>query len=273
MSRDSLDYSRLETLRLDVLANPDSRDRLVDGILRCTDELCARVARWCNHYRGLDWARDGEDLTQIVRMVELTMLNHIIDEAPGFDDLIPNWEAALRTRARSAIAAYADSPAVTGISGNTANRRRQRAIAHHRQQIDAARQDPATLEEVVASYNAQVAQSRKNPSKQSAFATSADLADPATVIPAGSDHYTGSLHQDDFDQVEASLLIEQVVQECVSFDPLTGDIARVWLSWYPDNQKLTTSDVVRRLGISRFQAETGIKFVRSAFQRALVEAV
>lgn len=273
MSRDSLDYGRLETLRHDVLADPDSRDRLVGGILRDTDDLCARVARWCNHYRGLDWARDGDDLTQLVREVELVMLNHIIDDTSGLDAQIPHWEAALRTRARSAIAAYADSPAVTGISGNTAARRRQRAIAHHRQQIDAARRDPAPLDEVVASYNAQVARARKNPSKQSAFATSADLADPATVTPAGSDHYTGSLHQSEFDQVEASLLIEQVVQECVSVNPLTGEIAREWLSWFPDNQQLTTSDVVRRLGISRFQAETGIKFVRSAFQRALIEVV
>lgn len=263
--------SALAGIRQAVLDDSASRDRVVGDFLRSMDTMCSRVARWANRYRGLDWGRDGDDLTQLVREVALVMVDEVI---AGSDDHLVNWEAALRVRSRSAVSAYSDSGSVSGISGYTTARRRQRALAAYRSRLDSARQEPASDEEVLESYNARMRAKRSNPQKQSAFATQADLVAPASVVLGdGSDRYADAQAQADdlFGQMEASLLIEQVVEECASIDAESGEIARYWLSWYPDDVPLTTSDVVRHFDISRFKAEAGVQRAKSAFRRALIE--
>jgi len=247
--------------------NPDSEQQIITDIIVLTDDLCSRVAHRHCRYTGLDWAQDSDDLIELVLEVELQMLNSIAAGDPRALDCIPTWEAAVFVRGHSAIRSYADSPAVTGISGYTGVKRRQRALEQHRRAIQAALHEPLSTAELVEDWNATVASTRKDPKKQGAFATEADIANPVRVYPTDPGGLSGTaLPMSTFDRSDAADIVHRVVSLCWAEGKQLGQVADCWLSWYPDGDPISPTEVAARIGISVYQVTRAIRQVREVFR-------
>ncbi|MHB8318096.1 MAG: hypothetical protein ACYDEP_02525 [Acidimicrobiales bacterium] len=241
---------------------------MITDIVVATDDLCSRVAHRHSRYAGLDWTRDADDLIELVREVELKMLNLIADGDERAMDFVPSWESAIFIRGRAVIRSYADSVAVTGISGYTGAKRRQRSLDQHRHLIESALHEPITVHDLIEDWNASVTSTRTNPRKQGAFAVEADVAAPIRVHPHAPDTLSTTQPDADssLDHVEASDFVARTIAACRDESGQLGQIAAVYLGWYPDGEPSTPTEVAQTLGISVYLARKGIRRVKDVFQ-------
>lgn len=240
----------LATQKVPLKTIPDA----VNHAIVSMDGLTQRVANNYRRYARLTWQRDRDDMCQIVREVAASMLQQLVDQTPVAIKQYPEmWESSLMVRARSAISAYADSSATTGIGRYTSAARRRRSIANMR-----SKWGTIPDAELLALYNDFVAHARKDPHRQSAFVTEADLAAPMKIYPAADNVIEAragatapELAPERLDYTKA---IARCIKRCVDEDPDLGQAARGWLGWWPDGEPLTVIDLARRLQISRREA-------------------
>lgn len=252
--------------------DPSAEEQLITSIVVVTDDLCARVAQRHCRYPGLDWSRDADDLVSLVRETEIAILAGI---ASGDEDAlacVPGFESALFVRGRSAIRSYADSVAATGISGYTGVRRRQHALIQHQRDIQAAGIDPLSTSELIADWNEMVSSTRKNPQKQGCFAVEADIVSPVRVYPRdpqdlssipGNITSTADVEMDD--------VIARTIAWCQAESDILGQVAKLWLAWYPDGEQMSPKAIAEQLHLSAPGASSRISRVRKMFKRALSE--
>ncbi|MHB1718045.1 MAG: helix-turn-helix domain-containing protein [Acidimicrobiales bacterium] len=265
-------YALLEALSGCRSTDPSVEAQIVVDIVIATDDLCGRIAHRHCRYAGLDWGRDADDLISLVREAELSLL---ADIAAGDKDAlacVPGFEAGLFTRGHSAIRAYADSVAVTGVSGYTGVKRRQRALVQHQRRIQESGVEPLSPSELVADWNATVASMRKNPRKQGAFAVEADVANPVRVYPQDPHDLSAMLPATTpIESVETADAIRRTVILCEAQDATLGQVASLWFAWYPDGEMATTQEIANQLSISSRSVRQCIHRIQSAFRKSLLD--
>ncbi len=244
---------------------PDTVNRAIVGM----DALAQRVANNYRRYACLTWNRDRDDLCQIVREVAAAMLRQLVDQTSVAVEQYPaNWEASLVVRARSALSAYADSSAVTGVGRYTSASRRQRSIAKMREKLPMA-----SDAELLTLYNDYVAHARKDPLRQSAFATEADLVAPIRIRPtedSAIEAHAGAATLDSLpERLDYSKAISRCIQRCRTEDPGLGAAATCWFHWWPDDEPLTIIDVARQLRIPRRQAAEYVSRIKTVMSDEL----
>lgn len=134
---DSSDRHRLTALLVQIQGHvptdPSSREVLVEEAISASSEMLGRVARRCVRYGEIPVAVHEQDVVDIARSVERTMIDELIDGPPGGDGQLANWEGALRTRTQLVL--NAQFPRATKA-------RNQRALVKHRHAILEAPIDP-----------------------------------------------------------------------------------------------------------------------------------
>ncbi len=203
--------------------------------------------------------------------VAASMLQQLVAHTPVAVQLYPAmWESALMVRSRSALSAYSDSGAVTGVGRYTSAARRQRSIAKMRDRL------PTISDaELLAQYNDYVARARKDPRRQSAFATEADLAAPIRIRPtedSAIEAHAGSTASDSDsvpEHLDYSNAISRCIQRCRRDDRGLGVAATYWLGWWPDGEPPTMTDMARELGVSRRQAGLYVSQVKAVMAEEL----
>lgn len=217
------------------------------------DSLCHRVANRHRNYARLTWDADRDDLYQIVRTVEAEMLKKIAAGTPMAREWVHNWEAAVFVRARSAITQYADSGAVTQVSGYTSAARRQRSLAKFRTELEIAGTPPDD-DALLAEYNRYVTHSRSNPKRQGAFAVKADLAQPIRFLSTDTASPPADPVQDPTSTVDSTIdmidLIQEVLRACHSESLVLHRVAVHWLGWFPDGGEPSVQDIAKASDIS-----------------------
>lgn len=235
------------------------------------EPLCHRVANRYRNYAGLTWNVDHEDLYQIVRTVEAKMLSRVASRTKMALEWVETWEASTFVRARSAISTYADSGAVTGMSGHTSTARRQRSLSRFRDEMEMAQADLISADQLLEEYNTYVAKSRSNPRKQSAFAVEADIVAPTKLVPTAPDTLTDPQYVDPTTTVDVSDTIQRVLRRCKKEDPTLHQVAVVWLGWFPDGDQKSAAQVASSLGVSQSTAGRYIARVKEIASSELSE--
>jgi len=242
---------------------------IINRAIMLMDSLCYRIVSQHSNYARLTRA-DNEDLIQIVRTVEFKMLNQVAERTPEALSWVPRWEPAVSVRARSAIANYADSGAVTQVSGYTPSARRQRSLSRFRSELEQSSVEPITDEYLIDQYNDYIANARKSPRRQGAFATEADLNAPVRFYPSDPVERTCGVEADRASEIDASMdmlsIIRRVLAAAREEDVKLEQVAQLMLGWYPDGVQPTNAEVARELRIPTSTAGNRIHRVKEIFK-------
>ena len=226
-------------------SDPNRREHLIGAFLASRRPLCAAIARReASRRPGVQWERDGDDLTAMSVAHSLVLTFIAIDD-PG--ELPWRWEAALTTRALSAIRDWCESSALTGVSGMTGAMRRRRTLATSWDRLVTEKQRIPTQDELLAAQHQEVA-GRANPTKQGAVATAADIAEIDQAFVTHQMAADIAELQDPFAGVEMDDTIQSIVTQCrETGDDTLGSFADVWLRRTIDGG--TLADVAREMGL------------------------
>jgi len=235
------------------IADPRRRERAACGILREEQPRLRAIAHRCCRYRGLDWARDGDDLVGIVTEVAWELLASI-----GSGALVPeSWDGLLFARSAAAIRAWAQSGAVTGVGGMSGAMRR-RVLAHRTRValLQSLGREP-TWAEIREHANAAQHASRCNPEKSGGLLTEADHY-VLEVVPTGLGPLTerwalpdrGTDGDDGIDPTEVPALVREIVELAGSRSRKHERVAREWLGAILLEGGVPVSEVLRRAGVA-----------------------
>lgn len=235
------------------ISDPRRRERAACGILREEQPRLRAIAHRCCRYRGLDWARDGDDLVGIVTEVAWELLESI-----GSGGLVPeSWDGLLFSRAAAAIRAWAQSGAVTGVGGMSGAMRRR--VLAHRTRVALAQslgREP-TWQEIQEHANAAQRASRSDPEKSGALLTEADRFAVEVVLtglgaPAeGRELPGGGLDESDgIDPTEVPGLVREIIDLAASRSRKHEAVAREWLRATLVEGGVPVSEVLRRVGMA-----------------------
>ena len=254
----------LEAIRAE--EDPERRALLVNRFLSARRPLCVSIARRAAGKRpGLSWSRDGDDLTAIAMSVAAELVQRSTTGKAG--DPPWRWEAMLTTRANSAIREWAESSALSGVSGMTGAMRRRRSIVTTWERLAADTGRTPTTAEVLAAQRGD-ALGRSNPGKQGALATAQDVAeiDAAFVTHLQAAESIADF-QDPLADIELEDTIRSIVTQCAEVDDMLGAFADVWLHRVvsdPDPLSVVARDVgvgpalARRLVVQVREVAAGV---------------
>jgi hypothetical protein len=177
-------------------------------------------------------------------------------ENPEKHQDVLNWYAYLYGVSQYAVLAYFNSASVTAATGMTSLMRRQRLLAHTREELRGALGREPEAQELLDAHNTKMRARRSNPEKQGAIV---DMSDLDVVLPAAdiADH-DRAIAADDavLSPVEGRDLVGHIVDVCYKLSPDLGEASRIWLgSVYSEPPVMgDEKDVARELGITRARA-------------------
>jgi hypothetical protein len=220
-------------------------------------------------YRGIQAtvssSGEGEHYADILSIVTEVASSLALE---GFDlNAGCRFESVLQVRARSAIRAYAESGAASGISKMAGHERRSRSVAIARSRLVQRLGREPTDDEVLAEQHRSVS-ARKDAVKQGMVASRDDLnnfratpVDNVEAFQAMSEFQMGGI------SVENQSFIASLIADCSAADPTLGEFAKTWIDATMAGEALNA--VSQRLGISDYEARKCINEVRRRAIRQL----
>ena len=257
-------FDDLETLSQLEIGTPSWR-ALAERIFASSEASMRIASRRASHQPHIVWERDRDDVLQLVRMVHWRMLSEVgVGKVFAFP--FEAWEAALLTRARSAVRGWASTVEVTGISGYSGVARRQRAMHEVRERIEVDLGERLTDDEVAETYNDRI--SGPGPRVHSAPAQTADYRGVSVV--AGADlarlPSTESVERIVADRLADEMtatLVARTIEEAAATDAQLGAIAKAWLSSWPDENLPSTAQVARTVGVPVARVRKALDRIRA----------
>ena len=234
-------------------ASGDRRDQLIEDFLRSRTALLERVTRQVLWHMGQHprTSRHREDVESTVWECGWQILR---ERRPDLDQLV-SFGAVLTSRSKREAVKMVESPAVTGASGTSGLRTRQRAAGRSRAELRRLLGVEPDVDELVEFHNSKVAETRSNPAKQGALVTREELdATPGAVLP---DSPTGAPAEPDEGQApisssEGREMVAEIIDRCDRESPEMGRVARSWLGEYAAGGYIgSSSDPSREATTSR----------------------
>ncbi len=262
-------FDELDTLSRLEIGTPSWRD-LAERILASSESMTRVVAYRASHQKHLVWGRDHDDVVQIVRQVHRRMLDEV-GVGRTFPLPFEAWEASLLTRARSAVREVAESSQMTGISGYTGVARRQRALHELRERFEVDLGEQLSDEELADTYNDRLHPDDDDDRRvHGAEATPDDLhgvdvvaGDDLAYLP--SQESVEHLVAEQLSLETTTALVARTIAEASAQDPRLGEIARAWLSPWPDGDLLSAAEVARMTGVSTARVRKDLGRLRAIF--------
>lgn len=234
-------------------------DRAISTLL---GELDERTRRWARSLCAAHADRTGshvDDVHNLIRLeIALKIRSHLgaVDPAP-----IDDFHALFRRIASRAAYSYFHSSAYTGVRGANGAARRASTIHSTRAELAAELgRDPSDAE-VIAEVNRRAHLSRRDPAKQGALATSADLA-PTAFVPlellADLASTIGATESDtSLDRLDAERLVARTLDVSRAVSPALGDAARLWIGQALADPPVvrTAAEIAEELGATPQEAE------------------
>ena len=244
---------------------------LAERVSSEAEPLVDAAARRCSRVPGTVWTRDSDDIYQIARMTHWTMLDHV-GVAQPLDELIESWDAALAVRVYAAVRAWAETSAVTGLSGYSGVVRRMRSLNAVRSELESAFGQTTSLAEAVDVYNGRLA-AGVGGRVHGAHATAADVGGVRYDHLVAVDELEDALDLEvsAISRVSTERIVSRCVDEAAAVDPELGEIAAVWLRSWDDGGVASIAEVVRRCGITAPSARSAVTRLRSIAQRVATE--
>ncbi len=263
MNDDQL-FDDLEALSQLEIGTPSWR-ALAERIFASSEASMRIASRRASHQPHIVWERDRDDVLQLVRMVHWRMLGEVgVGKVFAFP--FEAWEAALLTRARSAVRGWASTVEVTGISGYSGVARRQRAMHEVRERIEVDFGERLTDDEVAETYNDRIG---GGPTRvHSAPAQTADYRGVSVVVGADlarlpSTESVERLVADRLADATTMTLVARTIEEASAIDAQLGVIAKAWLSPWPDENLPSTALVARIVGVPVARVRKALDRIRA----------
>lgn len=205
---------------------------------------------FCRRSGDMSYQHRGD----VVSVVGIRVLEVIRESAqPGKHEDVLNWYSYLYGVSQYAVLSYFNSSAVTAATGMTSLMRRQRLLAHTREELRGKLGRDPEAQELLDAHNAKMTERRSNAAKQGALVNMSDL---DVILPAAdiADH-DRAIDSDDavLSPIEGRDLIGHIVNVCYQMSPDLGETARIWVgSVYSVPPVLgDAKDVARELGVTR----------------------
>lgn len=231
-----------------------SKHRVEDEIMALMfPHFKAWAPAFCRRSGDMSYQHRG-DVVSVVGIRVLEVLRE--SEQPGKHEDVLNWYSYLYGVSQYAVLAYFNSSSVTAATGMTSLMRRQRLLAHTKEELRGALGRDPEAQELLDAHNAKMTARRSNAAKQGALV---DMSDLDVILPAAdiADH-DRAIDSDDavLSPVEGRDLINHIVDVCFQMSPDLGETARIWVgSVYSEPPVMgDEKDVARELGITRARA-------------------
>ncbi len=261
-------YCDIDGVRLD-------GPRLQRAISRLLSEIDDVTGRWAR----VDCASNGDrlgthrdDVHNLVRIEMAEVMRSMIAPPQTAPPQIADLPAYLRRIAMRIAYSYFHSTAVTGLAGGSGAARRSGAIHAARREISIRHGRPASDAEIVDEVNRRAWGTRRDPVKQGALVTVADVhiapplsldALPLDALPRiGFDTDTTGAQSPDapdgpLERIDAERLIARTIDVCAAVSASLGTAARLWIGDALADPPVigTAEEVATHMGIAPAAAE------------------
>lgn len=214
--------------------------------------------------------RDVGDIVQLIALEEFSLLTADVSEGDALE-VLGNWDAIIRSRARKKVSKYFASSEYHGFAEITGRTRRHIEVSRVAAEKEGSGMSP---EEIVAETNRRLEDRLADVDRQGMRCTLSDFYEVGQVYIDEREHSqvyeSGQAEEPLLDAVDAPRLIADIISRAHGISPDHGAVAEEWIGRsHPEGDISSPREISHSTGLDAYTVEKILAEVR---QEAIISA-